>query len=383
MNTAYEKPRLLQAGDGLSMSLLMATMLMLLALLVIWGSHANGPPSYAYGLFISSSTVLAACGTLLSRSDFVAARLWLRARVAPVAGLKRARSRHLRQLLYIWAACAASVIAVSNSAAQGLGGPLALALLMACIAAIAEWSQLQKPLLHSAWAAWAARWHWLDSKRHNRVGAIGLLPSALLQTWSPASAHSGLPQWAVTCLYLLRLAAFTVIALQLLQSPDLHWRRLLAPGGRRRYIGGRILCASLKGNLAITAFAAGLALAAAAAFGAVHWAQVLAIAAVLLPDLLLATLLAVTLRGFASGPGTATVLLLGALAVGCLTAWLAHLAAPAVLSFSWQRDLVHAGMQLAAMLVLLPLLQHAWLRADLVRLAAREQEPPDPTGWEH
>ena len=50
---------------------------------------------------------------------------------------------------------------------------------------------------------------------------------------------------------------------------------------------------------------------------------------------------------------------------------------------TWQRDGWHALAMAVAMLALLPLMQRAWLRADLVLLAAKAQEPPEPTGWEH
>ena len=375
MNAAYSKPGFRPLENGLSMVLLLAVMTLLLALLLVLGSDANVRPSFVYSLFMLTSTALAACGAMLSRSEFVAARQWLRARVAPVAGLRRAQGQHQRQLLGIWLACAVPVLLVSNTAAQGFGGPVALALLMAGIAAIADWGQLQKPLLRRVRAAWAARWHWLDATPQGKFSILGLLP-VVLQTGSAGTAHAGLPQWGETLdwRYLLRLAAFTFIALHLLQSPDLHWRRLLAPGARRRHLGGQIFWASLKGNLSITAILAGLGLAAAAALGGIHWAQLPAIAVGLLPDLLLATMLAVTLRGFA-GSRTASLLHLLAVSIGlALIAWALHL--------TWHRDGWHALATAAVMLVLLALLQRAWLRADLVRLAAKAQEPPEPTGWE-
>lgn len=232
---------------------------------------------------------------------------------------------------------------------------------------------MQKPGLRRAWAAWAARWHWLDGKRSSMLGSIGILPLALMQG---DTARAGLPQWGepLDWRYLLRLAAFTLLALNLLQSPDLHWRRLLAPGVRRRQIGVRILWASLKGNLVILAFAGGQALALIGTLNGLHWAHILAIAAGLLPDLLLATMLAVTLRGFAGSQAASLLYLLG-IAVG--VALLAYVVHPA-----WQRDGWHALAMGALMLTLLPLLQRAWLRADLVLLAAKAKEPPEPNGWE-
>lgn len=140
MNAAASaKPRLRPPGEGLSMVLLMAVMSLLLALLLVLGSEASVRADFVYGLFIVTSTALAASGALLSRNEFVAARQWLRARVAPVAGLERAQRQHLRQLFCVWLACAAPVLLVSNTAAQALAGPAALALLMAAIAVIAEW----------------------------------------------------------------------------------------------------------------------------------------------------------------------------------------------------------------------------------------------------
>jgi hypothetical protein len=179
---------------------------------------------------------------------------------------------------------------------------------------------------------------------------------------------------------LLRLIAFTLVALPLLQSPDLHWRRLLAPGAQRRHIGGRILWASLKGNLAITALAAGLALALMAALGALHWTHVLATAAGLLPDLLLATMFAVTLRGFSGSQAASMVHLLLITTELAFMAWAMNFNAA---DLGWHRDGWHALAMAAVMLALLPLMQRAWLRADLVRLAAKAQEPPEPNGWEH
>ena len=175
------------------------------------------------------------------------------------------------------------------------------------------------------------------------------------------------------------LIAFTLIALPLLQSPDLHWRRLLAPGVRRRHIGRRIVWASLKGNLAITAVALALGLAMDAALGGRHWAHLPAIAAGLLPDLLLATMLAVALRGFSGSQPASVMHLLLITTELAFMAWALHFSAS---DPAWHRDGWHALAMGALMLTLLPLLQRAWLRADLVLLAAKAKEPPEPTGWE-
>lgn len=380
MSASSAKPRQRPFGEGLTTVMLLAVMTVLLALLLIWDSETGARPGFAYGVFIGTSTALAACGALLSRSEFVAARQWLRARVAPVAGLQRAQRQHVRQLLGIWLACTAPVLLVSNTATQGLAGPAGLALLMAGIAAIAEWGQLQKPLLRRAWAAWAARWNWLDGT--GKSVSFAFLPLALMQTGSPDTAHSSLPQWGETLdwRYFLRLIAFTLIALPLLQSPDLHWRRLLAPGVRRRHIGRRIMCLSFKGNLCITAVALALGLAVDAALGGKHWALLPTIAAGLLPDLLLATMLAVTLRGFSGSQPRSVMHLLMITTELAFMAWALHFNAA---DPTWQRDGWHALAMAAAMLALLPLMQRAWLRADLVLLAAKAQEPPEPTGWEH
>lgn len=391
MNAAdYAQPRRRPSGEGLTMVVMLAVMTVLLALLLVLGSEAAGRPSFVYSVFMFTSTALAACGALLSRGEFVAARQWLRARVAPMAGLQRAQRQHLRQLLSIWVACAAPMLLVSQTAAQAVGGPAGLALLMAGIATIAEWSQLQKPRFGRAWAAWAAHWNWLDGTGQTKFSSLSFLPLVLMLTGSPDTAHSGLPQWGETLdsRYLLRLIALTLIALPLLQSPDLHWRHLLAPGARRRHIGRRILWFSFKGNFYITAVALALGLAVDAALGGKHWAHLPTIAAGLLPDLLLATMVAVTLRGF-SGSQTATVmnLLLITLALA-LIAWVLHVMAISptwhreFANPTWQREGWHALAMAAAMLALLPLMQRAWLRADLVLLAAKAKEPPEPTGWE-
>ena len=69
MNAAASaKPRLRPPGEGLSMVLLMAVMSLLLALLLVLGSEASVRADFVYGLFIVTSTALAACGALLSRN---------------------------------------------------------------------------------------------------------------------------------------------------------------------------------------------------------------------------------------------------------------------------------------------------------------------------
>lgn len=87
-------------------------------------------------------------------------------------------------------------------------------------------------------------------------------------------------------------------------------------------------------------------------------------------------MLAVTLRGFAGSRMSSLLHLLAASADVMLVAWWVRIDLTDII---WYRDGWHAMAMGAVMLALLPLMQGAWLRADLVRLAAKAQEPTEPT----
>jgi len=228
------------------------------------------------------------------------------------------------------------------------------------------------------------RWPLLEGRPYQAFGQLGLLPLLFGNTGSPDHAHAGLPYWGETLdwRYLVRLLLLSYMALVLLQSRDLHWRRLLAPGGpHRASIGWRIFVSSVKGNLIIAAVLTGLCCAIAAAissytgkFNLLASFQWPAFAAALACDLTLATALAVVLRGFAGKQQTAMlglVCVFGLIASICI-AWWAFSLGPEP-NFTWPRDSIHALAMLAALLLLRPLMRRAWRRADLVQLLTKAQ----------
>jgi uncharacterized membrane protein len=230
------------------------------------------------------------------------------------------------------------------------------------------------------------RWPLLEGRPSQAFAQLGLLPALFGLTGSPDHGHAGLPYWGETLdwRYIVRLLLLSYMALVLLQSRDLHWRRLLAPGGTHRpSIGWRIFVSSLSGNLLIAAVLTGLCCALVAAvsaytgnfslLAAVQWP---AFVAAMACDLALATALAVVLRGFAGSKEAALLweVSLLTLTVGVTAAWSFWDFGPEP-TFTWQRNSTHALALLAALLLLRLLMQRAWQRADLVRLLthAREQ----------
>lgn len=222
--------------------------------------------------------------------------------------------------------------------------------------------------------AWRRYWCFIDPRTRGGLAVyMWLLPQQLL-IWG--QQQGGYP---------IRLSMLVLFTGMLLQSRDLHWRQLLAPGGtRRRWLGLRIFAQSLQGSLvvllAITAVAAlpalfGLALLPDGAWGLrmiehLPWATLN-----LVCDLALATAIAATLRGFTGSHGiSAAITLLAMLLVVAGTSSLGNWRPPFPELLStltppdgWPRIIVTLGLGIA----LLPLLQRAWLKADLAQLARR------------
>lgn len=235
----------------------------------------------------------------------------------------------------------------------------------------------------------ARRWQALDPGTTSISGSLFWM-LLVMPSLAGTGTASVLPGWGsdVNALQLLRPLCLCLLVTPLLRCPGLHWRQLLAPGGTsRQRLGWQILRASLVGvGLATTlalAFPLALLACTQAWFGlglaASVWAELPGAVAALLPELVLATALAVWLRARVPGRaaarhglrdlvmGTLLLLLIGlcvstVLPSGALWAW--------AVQPLWSRGAAHAALQLALATWLARQAARAWTRADLARLLA-------------
>lgn len=237
--------------------------------------------------------------------------------------------------------------------------------------------------LTQRWAQFSERWRRVDGRANAGliVSAGSQLPNNLA---NPNADVHFFQAWGstVTPMHGLRLALLTVVAALLLRGALLHWRVLLAPGGRfRRDIGLRVVGSTLVSLLAYVAMYLGivaLLFALLPFLPAVPWQRLPALAfshgLPLLADLALAVALAAWLRGLLGGPTRVIAWLCGAaLVLAAAVFVLAPLlgvegAASAVL---WTRGPAHHAAQLALAALFTVLAQRAWARADLGELARR------------
>lgn len=237
--------------------------------------------------------------------------------------------------------------------------------------------------LARAWAQFTERWRYVDGRAN--VGVLVAACSQLPNNLSNPNADGHFFQaWgsSVTPLHGLRLALLTAMATLLLRGALLHWRVLLAPGGRFRHgIGVRVVGSTLVSMLAFAA----LQLAIAALLftllpfpPAVPWQRLPALAfshgLPLLADLTLAVALAAWLRGALGGPWR-VIAMLGAAALLLLVI---VLFVPPLLGLEraggtvlWNRGPAHHAAEFALAALCTALAQRAWARADLGDLARR------------
>lgn len=221
-------------------------------------------------------------------------------------------------------------------------------------------------------ARWKRRWRFIDRQARFGAFAFAWLLAAHLPTWGePFGAHGS-----------ARLCLLTLLAGVLLRSRDLHWRRQLAPGGARRSrLGLRVAVDSLLGT-AIVVLLSGIAYLALALMPGLGssapnpqraLAQMSSSGALLLAELVPATLLAVCLRGIAGSraAGVVRTLILLTLAFAPLLMPRLEIGRDFALGPAYLLALA------AASLALTPLVQRCWLKVDLARLA-REAMPEDP-----
>lgn len=226
------------------------------------------------------------------------------------------------------------------------------------------------------------RWRPLDGKT-SFFGALVIVsfvtPATNTLVFSATWHHQ------VTVLVLPELVWLCLMARPLLRAPDLHWRHLLAPGSpARRQLGWRIAADSLIGMALLWVTKTGLQTALGHALGVTQpepwWQQAANNCIAELPVLMLATTMAVALRGVGAVNRRREQALNGALvAVVALTvvlaclAWVLHWTALEDWALSpWGRR----DAKLGAVMLLLSagmawLGARSWSRADLAGLTTR------------
>jgi len=363
---------------------LIPAFLLIVGMLSAWTGRPHIPSHQAMDLSSVLTMwlclVTAACG-----SQFEDVWRFMKAHIGP----RRALISRVKQLGWhlcgFWLLCTAPSLLMLHPSAGAMFMLFAKqAIVIVATGAILFLAQRLHRRLSRYWRR--IQWPLVEGRPSQIFSQVGLLPMLFGYTGSPDHAHAGLPYWGETLdwRYLVRLLLLSYMALVLLQSRDLHWRRLLAPGGTgRASIGWRIYVSSLKGNLIIAALLTGLGCALVAAvsaytgkfslLAAVQWP---AFAAALASDLALATALAVTQRGLAGSKEAALLweVCLLTLVIGSTAAWSLWDFGPEP-AFTWQRDTSHALAMLAALLLLRQLMQRAWHRADLVQLLTKAQAP--------
>lgn len=237
--------------------------------------------------------------------------------------------------------------------------------------------------LTQRWAQFSERWRRVDGRAN--AGLIVSVGSQLPNNLSNPNADAHFFQaWGstVTPMHGLRLALLTAIATLLLRGALLHWRVLLAPGGRfRRDIGLRVVGSTLVSLLVYVALYIGivaLVFTLLPFFPAVPWQRLPALAfshgLPLLADLALAVALAAWLRGLLGGPLRVIAWLCGAaLMLVAAVFMLAPLLGVegAARSVLWTRGPAHHTAELALAALFTALAQRVWARADLGELARR------------
>lgn len=223
---------------------------------------------------------------------------------------------------------------------------------------------LPRRLAHRVISTWQQHVHFIDGR--TKVGAFAffwLLPQQLPVWGNRLNGHD-----------VLRLGMLTLLACTLLQSRDLHWRRMLAPGGMRRAtLGLRIVADSLRagmllltiGGAILVAISAALGLALGRPLGPFLLTTMPTVVLTLLVELPLCTALAACLRGLTRSSGLTSLCawVLMMLGLGLLLP-----ATPPLPHPQWHVGPTYLATVMALSLVLLSVVGRCWRNTNLVEL---------------
>lgn len=219
-------------------------------------------------------------------------------------------------------------------------------------------------LLRRVISTWQQHVHFID--RRAKLGAFGffwLLPQQLPVWGDRLNGHD-----------VLRLGLLTLLACTLLQSRDLHWRRMLAPGGMRRAtLGLRIVADSLRASMLLLTIGGVVGVAISAVLGWVLerpletflLTPLPTVALTLLVELPLCTALAACLRGLTGSSGLTN---LCAWVLMMLGLCLLFSATPVSQLLHWHVGPTYLATVVALSLFLLSVVGRCWRTTNLVEL---------------